>query len=178
MRERVAAASLNDRVSVHLSDYRQIAGVYDKVASIEMFEAVGEAYWPLFFNILRQRLRPTGIAALQVITIDGARFQPYRRGADFIQCHIFPGGMLPSEDALAEQVLGSGFVFGGRLMFGASYARTLACWSDAFQQAWPEIAALGFHAGFKRMWEYYLAYCEAGFRAGSIDVVQFNLTHG
>ena len=177
LRERVAHAGLNHRISVQLGDYREITGVYDKIASIEMLEAVGEHYWPVFFQTIKRHLQPDGIAGMQVITIDESRFEAYRRGADFIQRYIFPGGMLPSRTTLVQQVSRSGLTFDERLSFGASYARTLVQWRDAFRHAWPAIASLGFSERFKRMWDYYLAYCEAGFRAGSIDVVQFRLSH-
>lgn len=173
--ERVRAAGLEDRVDVRLQDYRDVQGRFDRVASTEMFEAVGERYWPLFFRLLRDRLADGGIAALQVITIDGKRFATYRRRPDFIQKYIFPGGMLPSPSALRAEVAAGGFALSDEFTFGAFYARTLQEWQRRFQHAWGDIEALGFDRRFKRMWEYYLAYCEAGFRAGSIDVGQFRL---
>jgi cyclopropane-fatty-acyl-phospholipid synthase len=174
-RERVRAAGLEDRIEVRLQDYRDVQGQFDRVASTEMFEAVGERYWPTFFRLLRERLRDGGVAALQVITIDEKRFATYRRRPDFIQKYIFPGGMLPSATALRRQVAAGGFALGDELTFGASYARTLQEWQRRFQHAWEDIEALGFDRRFKRMWEYYLAYCEAGFLTGAIDVGQFRL---
>ena len=173
--DRVRVAGLSDRVEIRLQDYRDVRGRFDRVASTEMFEAVGERYWPLFFRLLGERLEDGGVAALQVITIDEQRFQTYRRRPDFIQKYIFPGGMLPSPSALRDQVRASGFRLDDEFTFGAAYARTLAEWQRRFQRAWTDIEALGFDQRFKRMWEYYLAYCEAGFRAGSIDVGQFRL---
>ena len=173
--DQVRAAGLGDRVEIRLQDYRDVQGRFDRVASTEMFEAVGERYWPLFFRLLRERLDDGGIAALQVITIDEKRFATYRQRPDFIQKYIFPGGMLPSPTALCRQAAAAGFEIGDGLRFGAAYARTLAEWQHRFQRAWSDIEPLGFDRRFKRMWEYYLAYCEAGFRAGSIDVGQFRL---
>lgn len=169
-RARMRVADLADRVDVRLADYRDIGGVYDRIASIEMVEAVGVTHWPVYFATLRDRLRTGGVAVLQAITIDDVRFSAYRRRADFIQRYIFPGGMLPSPSVLREQVAKAGLVLTSAETFGLSYARTLAEWQRRFQSAWPSIAAQDFTHGFKRMWEYYLAYCEAGFRAGAIDV--------
>ena len=172
---RIQAAGLADRVEVRLQDYRDVAGRYDRIAAIEMLEAVGERYWPLFFDKLRDRLKPGGVAGLQVITIADRYFEAYRRGADFIQRHVFPGGMLPSPQALRQQVARAGLVELGALTFGPDYARTLASWQQRFQAAWPQIREAGFDRRFKRLWEYYLAYCEAGFRAGYTDVCQLTL---
>ncbi|HYN39432.1 MAG TPA: cyclopropane-fatty-acyl-phospholipid synthase family protein, partial [Rhodospirillales bacterium] len=174
-RERVRAAGLEQRVTIQLQDYREVPGRFDRIASIEMFEAVGEAYWPTFFAVLRDRLVSGGIAAMQVITIEEARFGAYRRGADFIQHYIFPGGMLPTVSALSREIGRAGLRLTDRMTFGNSYALTLARWQSRFQKGWPQIRALGFDERFKRTWEYYLAYCEAGFRAGSIDVCQLRI---
>jgi cyclopropane-fatty-acyl-phospholipid synthase len=157
-------------VDVRLTDYRDIGGRFDRIVSIEMLEAVGEENWPRYFDVLRQRLNDGGSAVLQAITIADHRYESYRRGADFIQRHIFPGGMLPSPAILKREIARAGFALTAVDAFGVSYARTLADWQRRFQSAWPRIAALGFPAQFKRKWEYYLAYCEAGFRAGLIDV--------
>jgi cyclopropane-fatty-acyl-phospholipid synthase len=135
-----------------------------------MLEAVGEAFWPRYFDTLRARLIPGGIAVLQVITIDDARFEGYRRAPDFIQRHIFPGGMLPPPGALRRCIADTGLVLQHVETFGDSYALTLAVWRRRFLDAWPQIAAMGFSERFRRMWDYYLCYCEAGFRAGAIDV--------
>lgn len=174
-RERVREAGLEDRIDVRLQDYRDVGGRFDRVASTEMFEAVGERYWPLFFGLLRDRLVDGGLAAMQVITIDESRFATYRIRPDFIQKYIFPGGMLPSRSAFRSQAAAAGFTLSDEFPFGASYARTLHEWQRRFQRVWGSIEALGFDRRFKRMWEYYLAYCEAGFRAGGIDVGQFRL---
>jgi cyclopropane-fatty-acyl-phospholipid synthase len=142
-----------------------------------MLEAVGERYWPVYFETLRERLRPGGVAVLQVITIGDAHFDKYRRGADFIQRFIFPGGMLPSPGTLRIQAERAGLTLRTAELFGASYAATLVEWRRRFLQAWPQIAALGFDDAFRRLWEYYLCYCEAGFRAGRVDVGLYTLEH-
>ncbi|WP_340119523.1 cyclopropane-fatty-acyl-phospholipid synthase family protein [Pelagibius sp. 7325] len=177
-RQRVRAAGLADKVDVRLQDYRDLTGSFDSIVSIEMLEAVGEAYWPLYFRQLRERLRPGGRAALQVITIADERFDSYRGGVDFIQRYIFPGGMLPSPAVLrgltAEAGLGVARV--GR--HGADYAQTLALWRARFEHAWPGIAATAggrFDERFHRMWRYYLAYCEAGFGIGRVDLLHLSL---
>jgi cyclopropane-fatty-acyl-phospholipid synthase len=170
---RVHRAGLADRIELRLQDYRDCRGRYDAVVSIEMFEAVGERNWPNYFRLLADRLAPEGIAALQVITIHDDRFDLYRRSADFIQRYIFPGGMLPTAGLIARHAASAGLTVTDRRTFGGDYARTLAVWADAFAANWPKIRRLGFDERFRRMWEYYLAYCEAGFRNGTIDVVQF-----
>jgi cyclopropane-fatty-acyl-phospholipid synthase len=168
--ERVRAAGLDARVDLRLVDYRDVGGTYDRIVSIEMIEAVGEENWPAYFDTLRRRLVAGGVAVLQAITIGDAHFASYRRGADFVQRHIFPGGMLPSPKTMREQIERAGLVLAVLDTFGQSYAKTLAEWQRRFQESWPQIAALGFPPRFKRMWEFYLAYCEAGFRAARIDV--------
>jgi cyclopropane-fatty-acyl-phospholipid synthase len=141
-----------------------------------MLEAVGEKYWPRYFAMLRNRLAPGGRAALQVITIDDESYEAYRNDVDFIQRYIFPGGHLPSPSRLREQVTGAGLEWQGAEGIGLHYARTLKIWRQSFEAAWPDILALGFDERFRRMWRYYLAYCEAGFKTGRIDVLQAALT--
>jgi len=162
---------------VRLQDYREVMGTYDRIVSIEMIEAVGEAYWPIYFATLKARLATGGVAVLQAITIDRRRFESYRAATDFIQRYIFPGGMLPTTALLREQVEAAGLRLLESQRFGEGYARTLAEWNRRFQAAWPEIAAMGFPERFRRMWEYYLLYCEAGFRAGAIDVGLYRIEH-
>jgi cyclopropane-fatty-acyl-phospholipid synthase len=169
-RNRVANAGLTDRCHFSLTDYRDLDTQYDHIVSIEMFEAVGEAHWDLYFQTLKRCLRPGGQALLQVISIDNERFARYRRSADFIQRYIFPGGMLPSPAVLAERIGANGLALREQQLFGADYARTLAIWHQRFNDQWPAIRALGFDDRFRRMWQYYLGYCEGGFRGGSIDV--------
>jgi cyclopropane-fatty-acyl-phospholipid synthase len=167
---RIADEGLDDKVLLELKDYRDISGCYDRIVSIEMLEAVGEAYWPLYFRTLQDRLKPGGKAVLQVISIDEKLFEGYRRSADFIQRYIFPGGMLPSRRIIAEQAKAVGLTLTSVGAFGDSYARTLLEWRQRFLASWSKIEATGFPIRFRRLWEYYLCYCEAGFRAGAIDV--------
>jgi cyclopropane-fatty-acyl-phospholipid synthase len=171
-RERVAKAGLADKVDIELVDYRDVDGSFDRIASIEMFEAVGEAHWPVFFEKVRNLLSPGGLAALQVILIEEARFDLYRRSADFIQRYVFPGGMLPSPSVLKSMGERFGVPVIRERIFGQDYAKTLATWRNNFRAAWPNLKPLGFDDRFKRLWEYYLAYCEAGFLSGNIDVRQ------
>ena len=135
-----------------------------------MLEAVGEAYWPIYFAILRRRLAPGGRVVLQSITVAEDRFKRYRRGADFIQTYIFPGGMLPTKTLIADQAQRAGLRMIGSEFFGESYSRTLADWRRRFTESWSETKQLGFTERFRRIWDYYLCYCEAGFRVGAIDV--------
>jgi cyclopropane-fatty-acyl-phospholipid synthase len=170
--ERIRRAGLADQVRLEIRDYRDLEGRFDRIASIEMFEAVGERYWDRFFALLNDRLADDGRAALQVITIAEDRFADYRSGADFIQRYIFPGGMLPTRRHLHDLPARHGLRVDGEDLFGLDYARTLAEWRRHFLAAWPQIHPLGFDERFRRMWDYYLAYCEGGFRAGQIDVCQ------
>jgi cyclopropane-fatty-acyl-phospholipid synthase len=172
---RLDAEVQSGRCELRLQDYRDVAGRFDRVVTIEMLEAVGEAYWPTYFAKLHDSLRPGGIAVLQVITIDESRFDRYRRRPDFIQKYIFPGGMLPTKQIVANEAAGAGLRPVLTASFGPSYARTITEWRHRFEAAWPAIEPLGFDRRFKRMWDYYLAYCEAGFEIGAIDVSFFKL---
>lgn len=174
--ERIHRLGLSDRVDLRLCDYREADGVYDRLVSIEMFEAVGERYWPSFFEVVGERLSPCGVAGLQVITIRDQLFERYRRRVDFIQKHVFPGGMLPSEPRLSATISKAGMTQGSTIRFGADYGRTLAAWSASFEAAWPGVRALGYDERFRRLWRFYLAYCEAGFRSGRTDVIQTVVT--
>ncbi len=174
-RERIFRAGLAEKVDIQYCDYRDVTGRFDRIASIEMFEAVGEAYWPRFFGQVRDRLVEGGRAGLQLITIRDDYFEDYRRSADFIQKYVFPGGMLPSPSVLARQVREAGLAITDTMTFGVDYADTLSLWHKRFLDVWPEIHAMGFDERFRRLWTYYFAYCEAGFRAGSIDVAQVRL---
>jgi cyclopropane-fatty-acyl-phospholipid synthase len=178
-REQAAAAralvqerGLEDSVRIQERDYRQETGTYAGIVSIEMFEAVGERWWPVFFRRVRRLLQEDGRAGMQVITIADEHFERYRRRPDFIQRHIFPGGMLPSPASFAEEAGKAGLRVGRQRFFGQDYARTLTGWAERFETALPGIRALGFDERFIRMWRYYLAYCRAGFSAGRIDVMQ------
>jgi cyclopropane-fatty-acyl-phospholipid synthase len=173
--QRVFREGLADRVEIRLQDYRDVAGRFDRIASIEMLEAVGERFWPLFFGTLRDRLVPGGQAGVQTITIADRLFDEYRHNVDFIQKYIFPGGMLPSPAVLRHETAQAGLQLESTHFFGHSYARTLAEWHRRFDEAWPRLEGEGFDERFRRMWKYYLAYCEAGFRSGSIDVTQVTL---
>jgi cyclopropane-fatty-acyl-phospholipid synthase len=172
---RIAEAGLGDVAEIRLQDYRDVGGSYDRIASLEMIEAVGEQHWPIYFARLRDLLAPGGVAVLQAITIADDRFESYRRCPDFIQRYVFPGGMLPSPSMMRKASARAGLKLTEGPRFAPSYARTLALWQQRFQAAWPSIAALGFDRRFKRMWEYYLAYCEAGFRAAALDVGLYRL---
>jgi len=175
---RVQREGLADRVEIRLQDYRETAGAFDRVVSIEMLEAVGEKYWPIYFQTVRDRLKPGGVAGLQTITMADRLFEGYRRSADFIQCYIFPGGLLPPPGALRREADAAGLRWVADADYGLHYARTLAEWRTRFLGAWDEIREHGFDERFRRMWEYYLAYCEAGFRVGWIDVKQVALQKG
>lgn len=173
---RMKEAGLDGQVEILARDYRDVTGRFDAVASIEMFEAVGEEYWASYFLKIAEVLKPGGRAALQIITIDDKYFDEYRRRADFIQTYIFPGGMLPSCERLKEESGRAGMTFAIDKMFGKSYARTLDEWGKRFDLAWDRIKSGKFDEQFRRLWLYYLAYCSAGFRTGRIDVGQFVLT--
>lgn len=174
--QRMQREGLSERVDIRLEDYRDHTGVYDGVASIEMFEAVGEAYWPSYFAKIFECLRQGGKAALQIITIDDDLFSSYRKRVDFIQRYIFPGGMLPGETALKDQFARAGLRHDGVHYFGQDYARTCNEWARTFNQKWTQIAPLGFDEPFRRMWNFYLSYCEAGFLDGRINVGQFEVS--
>jgi cyclopropane-fatty-acyl-phospholipid synthase len=178
---RIERAGLSDRVEFRLQDYRDVTEQFDRIASIEMFEAVGERFWPQYFNTLRERLRPGGLVGLQTITIEDRLFPAYRASADFIQRHVFPGGMLPSPQRLKEEVDRAGLAWRDAHWFGHDYAETLARWNERFQSVWPRLSGatrlsrVPCDDRFKRLWEYYLLYCETGFRAGWTDVGQILL---
>jgi cyclopropane-fatty-acyl-phospholipid synthase len=169
--KRVPAADLR------LQDYRDTTEQFDHVVSIEMFEAVGERFWPGYFKTVAQALKSGGRAVIQSITIRDDLFASYRKGTDFIQQYVFPGGMLPSRSAFRAAAARQGLAVRQEYAFGLDYARTLAEWRQAFEANWPAIAAQGFDETFRRLWRMYLCYCEAGFLAGNVDVVQFELAH-
>ncbi|MGL4261723.1 MAG: class I SAM-dependent methyltransferase [Afipia sp.] len=170
--KRMQAADLSDKVEIRFQDYRDERGQYDRIVSIEMIEAVGEQFWPQYFSQLRDRLAPGGFAGIQAITIQDKFFNAYRREVDFIQRYVFPGGMLPSPQVLKSLGEKFGVPVIRERIFGEDYAKTLATWRDNFRTAWPNLMPLGFDERFRRLWEYYLAYCEAGFLSGNIDVRQ------
>jgi cyclopropane-fatty-acyl-phospholipid synthase len=161
--ERMARQGLSDRVEIKLQDYRDERGTYDGIASIEMFEAVGEKYWPVYFNTLRERLKPGKQATLQIITVQDKRWEIYKRGVDFIQKYIFPGGMLPAPKILRQQVKNAGLEVAGSIEFGESYSQTLRRWHETFDDR------------FRRMWDFYLCSCASAFRFGVTDVIQITV---
>jgi len=173
---RIKKAGLDHLVEIKMQDYRDETGVFDGIASIEMFEAVGEKYWPVYFDTLNQRLKPGRAATLQIITVQDARFEIYRRGVDFIQKYIFPGGMLPSPTALRAQVERSGLQVSRTINFGESYSQTLRRWHDTFNNRWDQVASLGFDERFRRMWNFYLTSCASTFHSGNCDVTQITVT--
>ncbi len=170
-----ARARLGSRAELRFQDYRDVTGQYDRIVSVEMIEAVGEENWPHYFRQLHDRLNPGGLAVLQAITIAEDRFEGYSRGADFIQRHVFPGGMLPTPSIIRRQAEAAGLVVDHQECFGCSYALTLEHWRRRFHEAWPALAAGGMPQRFRRLWDYYLSYCEAGFREGTIDVGFYRL---
>lgn len=173
--ERIRKAGLSDMVDIRMRDYRDEQGVYDGIASIEMFEAVGEKYWPIYFNTLHDRLKPGRSATLQIITVQDARFHIYKKGVDFIQKYIFPGGMLPSPSALRTEIARAGLDLRGSFEFGESYSQTLRRWHDTFNARWDEIAGMGFDDRFRRMWNFYLTSCAGAFAGGNCDVTQITV---
>jgi cyclopropane-fatty-acyl-phospholipid synthase len=176
-RERMRSKGLDSQVELALCDYRDVTGTFDYVVSIEMFEAVGEAYWPAFFNTVRNRLRPGGRAMIQSIVIADELFDNYRRSTDFIQQYVFPGGMLPSPSEFTVQASRAGLGVRNNYFFGIDYAETLQRWRERYNDVAPSLRKLGFDDRFERLWNFYLCYCEAGFRVGSIDVGQMELEH-
>ena len=173
--ERLSKAELNGSAEILFQDYRDTKGSFDRVASIEMIEAVGEENWETYFQVVSQRLRAGGVAVLQAITIREDLYEDYRSNPDFIQRYIFPGGMLPTVSIMQRHAERAGLQFEVHEQFGQSYAKTLADWRARFVDMWPRIEALGFDDRFRRMWMYYLVYCEVGFSRGTIDVGLFRL---
>lgn len=171
-RQRLSDAGLADQADLRLQDYRDVQGQFDAVVSIEMIEAVGERYWPVYFGKIAEVLKQGGRAALQAILIEDTRFPIYRRSPDFIQRHVFPGGMLPSPQRLRDETTAVGLTLVEQASYRLDYARTLREWRGKFESTWESIRPLGFDERFRRLWRYYLAYCEGGFTAGSIDLVQ------
>jgi len=175
---RLAASGASSRAELRLQDYRDIADEpFDAIVSIEMFEAVGHAYWPSFFGLLRDKLKPGGRACIQSITIRDDLFARYLSGTDFIQQYVFPGGLLPSRAAFRAEAARAGLVIVDETPFGLDYAETLRRWRVSFQRQEAAVLQLGFDRRFLRIWNFYLAYCEAAFDTGQTDVVQFTLQH-
>ncbi len=175
--QEVSAQGRGSQVDLRLQDYRDVTGTFDRIVSIEMLEAVGEAYWPVYFDTIARSLNPGGSAVIQVITIAEDRYESYRTEVDFIQKHIFPGGFLPSKTALRDAIAKAGLREVRSEAFGSSYARTLAEWRHRFHAQWDNISALGFDDRFARLWDYYFCYCEAAFCEGAVDVGLYTLEH-
>lgn len=176
--ERMQRAGITDKVELRMQDYRDVPDQsFDHAVSIEMFEAVGERYWPTFFAKLHDVLKPGGQAGLQIITIGDEYFKEYQESTDFIQQYIFPGGMLPSPGRLRDEVKAAGLAWSQDFGFSDSYAKTLLNWNQRFQEAWPKVQALRaqFDERFRRMWEFYLIYCAVGFESPRLDVKQIAL---
>jgi cyclopropane-fatty-acyl-phospholipid synthase len=175
-RQRLQDGGLSARADLRLQDYRDISdGPFDAIASIEMFEAVGREYWDSYFQTVHDKLKPGGRACIQSITIRDDLFDRYVRSTDFIQQYIFPGGLLPSRSMFAQQATRAGLELVNEMAFGADYAETLRRWRLQFLERDGPLRQLGFDTRFMRIWEFYLAYCEAAFATGNTDVVQFTL---
>ena len=172
-KEKIFQEGLNEKISIEMRDYRDINEKFTNIASIEMFEAVGKKYWPIFFNKIKDSLYDNGQAVMQIITIDDEKANNYQSNPDFIQQYIFPGGVLPSKKQLLNITSSFELKLDEFKSFGSSYAKTLRIWNDKFQESWSNISDQGFSLRFKRMWEYYFAYCEIGFLRKSTDVSQF-----
>lgn len=174
---RIAAAGLSDKISCRIEDYRDTRGIYDRIVSVEMIEAVGQKYLPTYFETIAARLRRGGTAVVQAITLAEDRFDIYSNDTDFIQQYIFPGGFLPSRSFMQHAMETAGLEIVASETFGHSYARTLLAWRERFAHNWPAIAALGFDARFHRLWDYYFCYCAAGFAEQAIDVGLYSIRH-
>ena len=174
-RKRIENKGLQDKVQFKLQDYRDETGKYDGVASIEMFEAVGEKYWSAYFSKLRGCLHPGRSATLQIITVRDERWEIYRKGVDFIQKYIFPGGMLASPKVLRQEIERAGLHFVKSMDFGQSYSLTLRRWYQDFNHKWDQVADMGFDDRFRRMWNMYLTSCASTFASGSCDVSQITV---
>ena len=173
--ERMEKANLTSKVKVVFCDYRNIKGQFDKVLSIEMFEAVGREYWKTFFEKIKTILKPNGNVGLQLITIDDKIYNVYKNNPDFIQKYIFPGGMLPSVKVLRNIIENTSFKINSINSYSNDYAKTLNIWNKKFNKNWSKIEKLGFDERFKLLWNYYLSYCEGGFLSKNIDLKQINL---
>ncbi len=174
--DRIEKAGLSDLVTFKMQDYRDEVGTYDGIASIEMFEAVGEKYWPTYFETVRERLKPGARGTFQVILVQDKRWHVYKRGVDFIQKYIFPGGMLPAPTILRDTIRKAGLEVTQSVEFGQSYSDTLRRWHETFNEKWDQVAAMGFDDRFRRMWNFYLASCAGAFRGGICDVTQITVT--
>jgi|TARA_B110000438_G_scaffold52345_1_gene52582 cyclopropane-fatty-acyl-phospholipid synthase len=174
-KERIYKCGLNEKVNIEIKDYRDLKNKYDHIVSIEMIEAVGQNYLDSYFNTIKKNLTPTGTVGIQAITIDNSLFERYKNKQDFIQKYIFPGGFLPSRNELQNYVDTNGLKFEEYNSYANHYADTLIIWREEFNKKWHLIKDQGFDLTFKRMWQFYLSYCEAGFKSKNIDLIQFSL---
>jgi cyclopropane-fatty-acyl-phospholipid synthase len=174
-KERIHKCGLNEKVNIQIKDYRDLKDKYNSIASIEMIEAVGHNYLQSYFKTIKKNLANSGTAAIQAITIDDNLFDRYKNKQDFIQKYIFPGGFLPSKNSLNKHVSENGLTIKSYDSYADHYSNTLALWRNEFNKKWDLIKNQGFDLTFKRMWEFYLSYCEAGFKSKNIDLIQFSL---
>ena len=174
-KERIHKCGLNEKVNIEIKDYRDLKNKYDHIASIEMIEAVGQNYLDSYFNTIKNNLTSSGTVGIQAITIDDSLFDRYKNKQDFIQKYIFPGGFLPSRNELQNYVDTNGLKFDEYNSYADHYSDTLIIWREIFNKKWDLIKEQGFDLTFKRMWEFYLSYCEAGFKSKNIDLIQFSL---
>jgi len=174
-KKRIFENGLNEKVNIFLKDYRDVKDKYDSIASIEMIEAVGQNYLVNYFKSIKKNLTENGKAAIQAITIDDSLFDRYKTKEDFIQKYIFPGGFLPSKKKLYDLSYSNGLEIEKYQSYGSHYSSTLKIWRDEFLKKWEEISKHGFDIKFKRMWHFYLSYCEAGFKSKNIDLIQFSM---
>ncbi len=174
-KKRIHNCGLNEKVNIEIKDYRDLKGKYNSIASIEMIEAVGQNYLESYFKTIKDNLSDGGKAAIQAITIDDSLFDRYKNKQDFIQKYIFPGGFLPNKNTINKLVSNNGLTVNSYISYADHYADTLAIWREEFNKKWGLIKNQGFDLTFKRMWEFYLSYCEAGFKSKNIDLIQFSL---
>ena len=176
-KKRIFDAGLNEKVDIKFLDYRDLKGKYDSIASIEMIEAVGEKYLDRYFSTIKENLKSGGVGAIQAIIIKDELFDRYRKNEDFIQKYIFPGGFLPSLNSIKEHCKQSGLELTGCNSYGSHYSNTLKEWRKNFGKSWNEISKQGFDLPFKKIWDFYFSYCEAGFKSKNIDLIQFSLSN-
>jgi cyclopropane-fatty-acyl-phospholipid synthase len=176
-KKRIFNAGLNEKVNIKFLDYRDVKGQYDSIASIEMIEAVGEKYLNKYFSMIKNNLKPDGISAIQAIIIKDELFNQYRKSEDFIQKYIFPGGFLPSLQSIKEHTEKSGLQLTAYNSYGIHYSNTLKKWRENFISSWNDISKQGFDQSFKKIWDFYFSYCEAGFKSKNIDLIQFSLSN-
>ncbi|MDB9832146.1 class I SAM-dependent methyltransferase, partial [Candidatus Pelagibacter sp.] len=174
-KERIHKCGLNEKVNIEIKDYRDLRKKYDHIASIEMIEAVGQNYLDSYFNTIKKNLNPSGTVGIQAITIDNSLFERYKNKQDFIQKYIFPGGFLPSKSEIQNYIDINGLKFGEYNSYADHYSDTLIVWREEFNKKWDTIKDQGFDLTFKKMWQFYLSYCEAGFKSRNIDLIQFSL---